>query len=308
MKVTPPGRTGIGAEVRDLDLRRPTAADVAAIRELVVRHKLVVFRDQQFTDDEYVAMARRFGRPQVYFQDHYHHPRHPEIFVSSNVPMDGKKVGVAGTGRFWHSDYQFFDEPLSWTFVYPKVIPRGHRATMFVDMVRAWRELPARLQREFEPARLFHEAVMYYKVQPGDIDRAIAELMAEFRQLSPGASHPAVIEHPITGDRALYASEGFTMKIDGRSHEDSQRLLAELFAFLGDPARVHEHPWGEGDLMLWENRTLNHRASPLQKGEQSCSYRIGVYDGIPFYRGARLLDTALPGAALPGAALPGTGR
>jgi taurine dioxygenase len=292
LKVTPPRAGGIGAEVRELDLRTIGAAEVAAIRDLVQRHKLVVFRGQDFSDEEYIAMARRFGRPQVYFQDHYHHPRHPEIFVSSNVPLDGQKVGVAGTGRFWHSDYQFFDEPLSWTFVYPKVIPRGHRATLFVDMVAAWRQLPQHLRRELQHARCFHEAVLYYKVQPRDIDRAIAELMAEFRALSPGASHPAVIEHPATGEQALYVSEGFTMKIEGRSHEDSQRILHEVFAFLAEPARVHEHPWGKGDLMLWENRTLIHRSSGIPKGEQSCSYRIGVYDGVPFYRGCKLEETA----------------
>jgi (R)-3-[(carboxymethyl)amino]fatty acid dioxygenase/decarboxylase len=291
MKVSPPRSATIGAEVLDLDPRRVTAAEVAAIKELVHRHKLVVFRGIDMTDAEYLTLARRFGRPQVYFQDHYHHPEHPEIFVSSNVPMDGRKVGVAGTGRFWHSDYQFFDEPLSWTFVYPKVIPRGHRATLYVDMVEAWWQLPPHLRRELEAARCYHEAVMYYKVQPRDIDRAIAELMDEFRQLSPGASHPAVITHPVTGEQALYVSEGFTMKVEGRTAEDSQRILREVFEFLAQPRRVHEHAWGAGDLMLWENRTLIHRSSGIPKGEQSVSYRIGVYDGTPFYVGCKLAET-----------------
>ncbi|MGE3175062.1 MAG: TauD/TfdA dioxygenase family protein [Planctomycetota bacterium] len=297
MKVIPPPSAGIGAEIRDLDVRALTADRVAAIRDLVVRHKLVVFRGLDLNDDDYLTMARRFGRPQVYFQDHYHHPDHPEIFVSSNVEMGGKKVGVAGTGRFWHSDYQFFDEPLSWTFVYPKVIPRGDRATLYVDMVAAWRELPAHLRRELEHARCFHEAVMYYKVQPRDVDRAIAELMQEFRQLSPGAGHPAVITHPVSGEQALYVSEGFTMKVEGRSHEDSQRILQEVFAFLREPQRVHAHPWGAGDLMLWENRTLIHRSSGIPPGEKSVSYRIGVYDGQPFYRGCKLEETRLQEAA-----------
>ena len=294
MNVTPPTKGSIGASVQGIDLRRAlTAAEIQQIRDLVVRHKLVVFRGVEFTDEQYITFARQFGRPQVYFQDHYHHPRHPEIFVSSNVPMDGKKVGVAGTGKFWHSDYQFFDEPLSWTTVMPKVIPRGHRATLFVDLVKALAQLPSQLRTALEGRTCFHEAVMYYKVQPWDIDRAIADLMAEFRRLSPGAHHPAIITHPVTGERALYASEGFTMSIDGMSHEQSREVLDELFAFLRRPELVHEHAWGAGDLMVWENRTLNHMSSGIPPGEQSVSYRIGVYDGVPFYRGCRLRETAL---------------
>ena len=139
----------------------------------------------------------------------------------------------------------------------------------------------------------FHEAVMYYKIQPWDIDRAIAELMAEFRELSPGAHHPAIIEHPVTGEQALYISEGFTMSVDGMSHEQSGEILAELFDFARRPEFIHEHTWGAGDMMLWENRTLNHMSSGIPKGEKSVSYRIGVYDGLPFYNGCKLQETAL---------------
>ena len=292
MQIKPPQPNAIGAEILGLDLLRCGAAEVAAIKDLAYRHKLVVFRGVELDDEEYIAVARKFGKPQVYFQQHYHHPRHPEIFVSSNVPMEGRKVGVAGTGRFWHSDYQFFDEPLSLTFVYPKVIPRGHRATLFIDMAAVLERLPAHLRDVLEGRTCFHEAVYYYKVQPGDIDRAIAELMAEFRKLSPGAHHPAIIEHPVTGQRSLYASEGFTMSVDGIGHEQSASLLQELFAFVRRPEHVHQHPWGAGDLMLWDNRGLNHMSSGIPKGEQSCSYRIGVYDGVPFYRGCKLEETA----------------
>src|SRR6185503_8462468 len=106
MKLTAPPEGQIGAEVTDTDLRTLTAEEAATLRAAVYRHKLVVFRDQTLDKDEYLAFARKLGRPQVYFQKNYHHPQYPEIFVSSNVPDEnGKKVGVAGTGQYWHSDY-----------------------------------------------------------------------------------------------------------------------------------------------------------------------------------------------------------
>ena len=74
------------------------SVDLAAIRAAVYQHKLLLLHDVDLEDAEYVAMARHFGTPQRYFQSHYHHPEFAEIFVSNNVPIDGQRVGVAGTG------------------------------------------------------------------------------------------------------------------------------------------------------------------------------------------------------------------
>ncbi|MEC7584151.1 MAG: TauD/TfdA family dioxygenase [Planctomycetota bacterium] len=293
MKVSPPNSGKIGAVVEQVRIPDLTSSELTELKELVYRHKLVVLRDVELSDAEYVAWGYRMGKPQRYFQDHYHHPEHPEIFVSSNIPVDGNKVGVSATGRFWPSDYQFFDEPLSLTSVFPKVIPEGPRSTLFVDMVAALERLPSHLRKSLEGRRCFHEAVMYYKIQPADMDRAIAELMEEFRQLSPGARHPAIITHPVTGQQALYISRGFTMKVDGYPHEESKQLLAELFEFLESPELLHEQRWTRGDLMLWDNRTLIHRSSGKFGGKPSTNYRVGIYDGLEFYKGCKLEETAL---------------
>jgi taurine dioxygenase len=279
-------RSSLGAEVLDCDLRRLTAADVGAIKEAVYDHKLLTFHGVDLTDSEYLEMARRFGTPQRYFQPHYHHPEFAEIFVSNNVPIDGQRVGVAGTGRMWHSDYQFFPEPLPLTFVYPRIVPPGGaRGTLFVDMVAAAADLPPALRQALAAARCFHDAVYYYKVQPFDIDKGIQELMDEFHEQAPGAAHPAFIDHPVRPRRALYLSSGFTQRIEGVPHEQSRGVLDAVFAFIEQPARVHTASWRLGDLLLWDNRQVMHRSSGTLHGQASRSYRIGVYDGLPFYPG-----------------------
>ncbi|MBL8756424.1 MAG: TauD/TfdA family dioxygenase [Planctomycetes bacterium] len=279
-------RPNLGADVTDVDLHRLSPTDVARLKEAVYDHKLLVFHGVDLDDADYVAMARKFGVPQRYFQSHYHHPRHPEIFVSNNVPMDGAKVGVAGTGRMWHSDYQFFPEPLPLTFVMPKIVPSGGaRGTLFVDMVAALRDLPPHLREAIAGTRCFQDAVYYYKVQPHDVDKGIAELMEEFHREAPGCLHPTIIDHPLRERQAVYVSSGFTLRIDGMPHERSQALLRELFAFLEQPERVHQATWAPGVLMLWDNRQVMHRATGQLHGQPSRSYRIGVYDGTPFYPG-----------------------
>src|SRR6185312_14801780 len=125
--INAPAQGKIGAEILDFDVKNTTADIAAAVRREVYEHKLVVFRNQQLTKQEYVEFARKLGTPQIYLQKNYHHPDHPEIFVSSNVPENGKKIGVAGTGRYWHTDYQFHPEPLPMTMLYPQVLPAGKR-------------------------------------------------------------------------------------------------------------------------------------------------------------------------------------
>lgn len=285
MRITPPtldapGR--LGAEITDVDLLALDAEDAEEIRQTVYRQKLVVFRDQHLDDRQYISVARSLGRPQIYFQDNYHHPEHPEIFVSSNIPMNGEKVGVAGTGQFWHTDYSFFDEPLSMTMVYPKVVPSSRRETLYVDMERIYETLPDEL-RAYTHTRCFHDASSYYKIQPKDVDRPIIDLVREFKAIAPGAWHPTVLVHPVTGRKSLYVSEGFTTRIEGMGHEQYTVALRELFDFVGRPEHVYHHEWNLGDLMLWDNRTLIHQASRVRPGETSCSYRIGVYDALPFF-------------------------
>ncbi len=281
-----PGR--IGAEIRGLDDFLKSGAtlspdEAAALRQLVYRHKLVVLRGMHLAPPEYIALAKQLGTPQIYFQPNYHHPQHPEIFVSANVPLEGRKVGVAGTGRYWHTDYQFFDEPLPTTMVYPQQLPQSKRETYYIDMERVLEGLPPELRAHVEGKRCVHEAKWRYKVQACDIDKSITEILEEFGAITPPVLHPAILVHPVTGRRSLYISEGFTVGIEGYRHEEGKAALRAIFEFTKRPEHVHTHPWREGDILFWDNRTLLHMASSVPKGQSSVSFRIGVYDGLPFY-------------------------
>ncbi len=281
-----PGK--IGAEISGLDVNELTSESVELplIRDLIYRNKLVVLRDQELTAEGYVAFTRKLGRPQVYFQPQYHHPEHAEIFVSSNViEADGKKLGVSGTGRYWHTDCAFEKNPLSFTSVYPLVFPKSARETSYIDMAEVYKKLPPKLKGYVDGATAIHEGQMRYKVQATDIDRSLRELLDRINEEVPPVAHPAVIEHPVTGEKALYISSGFTTKLVGLSCEENQQVMKELFEFIEQPEHVHTHYWEDGDLIIWDNRGLVHKASSVKPGEKSKMYRIGIYDDLPFYVG-----------------------
>jgi len=199
------------------------------------------------------------------------------------VPENGKKVGVAGTGRYWHTDYQFNPEPLPMTMLYPQILPKSKRETYYIDTQRAFEELPADLRPYVDGRRAIQDAKWRYKITPEDIDRAIVDILAEVEKLVPPITHPAVIRHPVTGKPSVYISSGFTVGIEGLAPDENKQVMQRLHSFIENPGRVHVHTWKEGDVLLWDNRTLLHKASDTPPGEQSCSYRIGVYDGLPFY-------------------------
>lgn len=283
MKVDKPSPECIGAEISEIDVALVNKEQVNTIKQLVYEHKLVVFRNQNINVEQYIEFARHIGEPQVYPQDNYHHPDYPEIFVSSNVPKDGKKFGVKGTGRYWHTDCAFLEEPLPFTMLYPQVLPNSIRETYYIDMQQVYKKLPANLKSYIDGKYLRHEGKMRYKVQEWDIDRALIDIMNEIEQRFPAAFHPSVITHPVTGEEILYMSEGFTTGIVDTDYETSQKALQELFEFIELEEHIHTHVWKNGDILLWDNRTLNHMASTVPKGEKSVSYRIGIYDGLPFY-------------------------
>jgi len=281
-----PGR--IGAEVRGWDVTAFTkdSPEMEQLRQLIYRNKVVVIRDQyELSEQQYVNFAQAVGRPQVYFQPQYHHPEHPEIFVSNNLNEDGKKFGISGTGRYWHTDCSFEKHPLSFTCVRPIFFPKSARETSYIDMARVYRELPDDLKTYVDSAMAMQEAWPRYKVQACDIDRSIAELIENFKAECPPQAHPAVIEHPVTGEKCLYISSGFTSGLVGLSHEENERVMKALFEFLEQPKYIHTHFWEDNDLLIWDNRSLIHKGSKAKPGEFSRMYRIGVYDDLPFYIG-----------------------
>ncbi|WP_108870003.1 TauD/TfdA dioxygenase family protein [Aquimarina aquimarini] len=271
-----------GVDIRDLS---PESEEITEIRNAIYRNKLVVIRNQDFTPSEYVEFTKKLGTPQIYFQENYHHPDFPEIFVSSNVNKEGEKVGVAGTGHYWHTDCQFEQNPLSFTSITPIVIPKTIRETRYIDMHQVYNNLPDHLREFVKDGTLIHGGNNRYKVTPEDIDQSIQQLIDKMNEMVPFVKHPAVIKHPVTGDKILYASRGFTIKFDGMTYEENQKVLNELFDFIERDEHIHTHSWEKGDLIIWDNRYLLHMSSPLVPGDKSKSYRIGIYDDQPFYVG-----------------------
>lgn len=263
----------IGKQIRGVNLKQLAKDQIETLQEELYKNRLLVFKDQSLTEKEYVEFANLFAHPVPYLQDNYHHPEYPLIFVSSNVKVDGKKMGVARTGGYWHSDTSFENDPKVFTMLMPKVIPSNPRSTLFIDMSEVYLELPVHLKKELENATFIHSGRNKYKVRNEDVGLDISEIMAMIQQVQPPVEHPAVIKHPFTGEKILYASSGFTIGIKDRSTDESDDILKELFAFSEGGEFTREIFWAMGDLIVWDNRFLIHK-SGRKRSEVDDIYQV----------------------------------
>ncbi|MCX5384667.1 TauD/TfdA family dioxygenase [Streptomyces sp. NBC_00083] len=285
--------TNLGATVDGFDYANASAEDIDAIKAAVYTKKIVVLKDQDLAPRQFLELGRLFGRPETYYEPMYKHPEVEEIFVSSNVPEDGKQIGVPKTGKFWHADYQFMPDPFGLTFIYPQVVPEKNRGTYFIDMGKAYGLLPEDLKKETAGTFSRHSVRKYFKIRPSDVYRPLSEIIEEVDTKTPPAVKPSTFIHPMTGETILYISEGFTVGMeDGDGEPLEGDLLQRLFAATGQLDDTFAHPnihlqtFEKGDLLVWDNRSLIHRARHTTTPEPTVSFRVTVHDERKLYDGA----------------------
>lgn len=290
MQIKPQANGHLGVTVEGFDHTTASDTDIEALKQAVYSSKIVVLKDQDLTPASFHELGKRLGRPEAYYEPMYHHPENPDIFVSSNVPENGKQIGVPKTGKFWHADYQFMPDPFGITLIYPQVIPQKNRGTCFIDMGAAYRKLPEELQKAASGTRCRHSVRKYFKIRPQDVYRPISEILEEVERKTPPIVHPTVFVHPMTGETILYISEGFTVGIedtDGNPLDDE--LLQRLFEATGQldedqsHENVHLQEFERGDLLIWDNRSLIHRARHTTTPEPTVSFRVTVHDARKLY-------------------------
>ena len=267
-KLTP----AFAAEARGADLSDGSETQYRAIREAwLASSGVLVVRDQHLTPGQHVAFGRMFGDVYTYESAavaRYVHPDHPEIYRVSNKVIEGKPQGRKGAGTYWHSDQSYEATPPSASILHAIEIPPVGGDTVFADLHRAYEALSAPMKAFLQPLKAFHSLAVAARTSYGkDLGNAANPATA------PSAVQPLVRVHPETGRRSLFVNPGFTAAIEGLTAEESDAVLAMLFAHIAKPDFCYRHTWSPHDLVIWDNRTTNH-------------YAVADYDGV----GERLMN------------------
>ena len=252
----------IGAEVRGLDLARPLDEEsFERLEALFDARSVLCFRDQELSGDEYVAFAARFGsvEPAIPPRPAWSPPGRPEIMRVSNIWEAGREIGHADAGSVWHSDMSFTEVPPRATLLHALEVPmRGGVAlgdTSFASAVAAHAALSEATKARIAELRVVHNV---YGRRAGTGRSAAHD--AE-RKALPDVVHPLARVNPHSGARALFVNTGECIAIDGLESEDALALIEELAGFIQQDAFRYRHSWRVGDVVMWDNGAVQHRAS-----------------------------------------------
>ena len=272
----------LGAVITGLDLAEVTPQQASQIRDLLYENKFLVIKGQTMGPAQYIRFAKYMGDIVKFVDPNYWHPEHPEIFVVSNVAVDGKKIGMDRVGYYWHTDSSFMPTPLPLTMLYAQRASATGGETCFISMDAVLASLPADVVSALEGKTAVHESKWRYIIMDSDVGLSIQEVIDRDERLVPPSIHPTMFVHPYTRKRQLYVNEGFTGSIQGLPRESSDRLLKAVFQATRECKAMYMHAWEPNEVVIWDNRQVVHRAMPPAPGEDRMMFRIGIRDGA-FY-------------------------
>ena len=263
-----PVSPALGAQVVGLDVSRSLdPSTLAVLRDAFQDHHMLCFRDQRLDDDQQVAFSTQFG-PLELFPEKDKTKGKIEVYNVANVSPEGEHLAQddqrvifqRNNGR-WHTDSSYRYIPSLASIMYGvEVLPDDSEGgeTGFSNMLAAYAALPDDKKVQLEPLHQVHSYADIRRLEP-----TMPPMTATERDALPPVTHPVVRVHPERDyRRSLYFTANTSLEIGGMTHEDGKALHRWLVDYVNKPEFCYFHRWQPGDLVMWDNRVLLHRAIP----------------------------------------------
>lgn len=251
----------LGAVVEGLDVRSVSDTSWRELNDLFCTHHLLVFPDQALQPEDQMAFARRWG-------DLVRHPyagiaEHPDVIELKNY---GKNADI---NQHWHSDMTYEVAPPKLTMLYALEAPNLGGDTAFANQILAYQALSSGMRELLDGLTALHTA------------ERLANAYREDPTAAPRAEHPVVRAHDETGERALYVCAAFTQCFVNWTREESRSVLEYLYRHCTRPEFQARHSWRPRDLVMWDNRCLQHFAVHDHDDEARLIHRVQVAGPVP---------------------------
>jgi len=275
LQVQPTGQA-CGATVTGVDLTAPLDADtVAEIRAAWLQYHVIVFPNQAIDDDDLERYSLCFGG----FGDD------PYI-----APIEGRQHVIAVRreadetaplfAENWHSDWSFQQRPPSGTCLRSVTVPPSGGDTLYADQHAALDAMPAELRTRLAGKMAIHSARGGYAPSGtyGESDQQTDRSM-DIRPSDTAMAtqlHPIIREHPETGRPGIFSCIGYIIGIDGMPDDEARQLLFELYAWQTRDEFVYRHRWQPDMLVMWDNRSVLHKATGGYDGHDRLLHRTTI--------------------------------
>jgi alpha-ketoglutarate-dependent 2,4-dichlorophenoxyacetate dioxygenase len=250
-------------EVSGVDLRRPLTPDeVAAIEAGMDRYAVLVFHDQDITDEQQIAFTRNFGEIENSAGGNVTKPHekrlNPLMNDVSNLGQDNRPLTRDDRRRLfnlgnqlWHSDSSFRAIPAKYSLLSGRIVVEKGGNTEFADMRAAWDALDDETKAQCEKLVCEH-SLLYSRGLLG------FEATEEEQEMFRPVRQQLVRTHPVTGRKSLYLSS-HAGTIIGWPVPEARAFLRDLAEHATAPRFVYSHRWRHLDLVMWDNRQVMHR-------------------------------------------------
>ena len=255
----------LGAEISGVSLAGDVPDEVfRAIYQAFLRYQVLLFPSQDVPPGRQVALARNFGEVQIHVMNQYHADGYPELYRLSNLDENGKPNGKhpdKGTLE-WHTDGSWQRVTGHATIIYGEVMPETGGETHFCDMYGAYERLSDAWKARIAGLRAVHNLDFSRTRRHGE------DLMTEEqKRAKPPVDQPIVRTHPETGRKCLYLGD-HAEYIVGMPYDEGRDIIEQLNAMAPHPDLTYEHRWKAGELIVWDNRCLMHRATGYDPATQ----------------------------------------
>ena len=267
-----------GAIVTGLDLTAPLSEHcVAQLRSHWLQWQVLVFPDQAMDDNDLERFSRYFGEFGLdpFFEPIADHPHVCEISrrADEKAPLFAEN---------WHTDWSFQAVPPAATCLLGLTIPPSGGDTDFINQQQALQAMPPALRRKLEGRQAIHSARtayapsgIYGKREKGS-DRSMKIRYSE--EALATQPHPLIRPHPETGAETLFGCLGYIVGIEGMAEVDAVDLLLELHAWQTREEFQYRHRWQANMLVMWDNRSVLHKANGGYKGYDRILHRTTIAD------------------------------
>ena len=274
----------LGIALDGIDLAKPLSD--AAFREVEQAFwdgQVLAIKGQRLEPAQFLAFARRFGKPEPHVIDTFHHPEEPDILILSNRRKpDGAPAGLADGGTYFHTDYSYLDVPARVTKLYSVEVPSKGGDTLFADMYGAYDDLSEAMKRTIDDL-----VVLHHYGNRDDLDQrsrtAASPLSADQRGKVTWVKHRLVRTHYGTGRKALYAVSGSSFEIEGMPRDESVALLDELKRHALAERYRFSYAYAVGDVVLWDDLATLHSATLTDPNDPRTLWRITVKEPAGAY-------------------------
>ncbi len=278
LTVTSSGQS-CGATVTGVDLSGElTAKLVADIRAAWLQHKVLAFAGLQMDDDALERFTIAMGG---FGEDPFFAP----IKGRQNIAAILREADETSPlfAENWHSDWSFLAQPPSGTCLLAVDIPPMGGDTLFANQIAAFNALTPERQEFLRGLTAIHSAQLAYAPDGsyGEKDTGRSMDIRPDESARATQTHPLVQRHPETGQETLYSTLGYIIGIEGMDQADAIALLLELAQWQSRDEFVYRHRWEPDMLVMWDNRSVLHKATGGYEGHRRELHRttIAAYAG-----------------------------